>query len=129
MIPPGMPSASQGFPISNIRGSTEEAQPSGSVDLGKSSRKVRFGSVKEPKDLLTEHPSENHRYVTDSGRLIQDDRYTAPLPVKAELKQPRRKPSKPSKSSKSSEHATKPKRRSFDQPDQLEMVDASPEHP
>ncbi|GKT99439.1 mortality factor 4 1 [Fusarium langsethiae] len=124
MLPPGMPSASQGFPISNIRGSTEEAQPSGSVDLGKSSRKVRFGSVKEPKDLLTEHPSENHRYVTDSGKLIQDDRYTAPLPVKAEPKQPCRKPSKPSKSSKSSKHATKPKRRSFDQPDQLEMEDA-----
>ncbi|QPC79376.1 hypothetical protein HYE68_010128 [Fusarium pseudograminearum] len=108
----------QGFPISNVRGGTEEAQPSESVDPGKSSRKLRFGSIKEPKDLLTAHPSENHRYVTDSGKLIQDDRYTAPLPVKAEPKQPRRKPSKPSK------HATKPKRRSFDQPDQLEMEDS-----
>ncbi|KAF0643093.1 hypothetical protein FPSE5266_02932 [Fusarium pseudograminearum] len=118
MLPPGTSSASQGFPISNVRGGTEEAQPSESVDPGKSSRKLRFGSIKEPKDLLTAHPSENHRYVTDSGKLVQDDRYTAPLSVKAEPKQPRRKHSKPSK------HATKPKRRSFDQPDQLEMEDS-----
>ncbi|PTD04549.1 Chromatin modification-related protein eaf3 [Fusarium culmorum] len=118
MLPPGTSSASQGFPISNVRGGTEEAQPSESADPGKSSRKLRLGSIKEPKDLLTAHPSENHRYVTDSGKLIQDDRYTAPLPVKAEPKQPRRKPSKPSK------HATKPKRHSFDQPDQLEMEDS-----
>ncbi|CAF3570780.1 unnamed protein product [Fusarium graminearum] len=118
MLPPGTSSASQSFPISNVRGGTEEAQHSESVDPGKSSRKLRLGSIKEPKDLLTAHPSENHRYVTDSGKLIQDDRYTAPLPVKAEPKQPRRKPSKPSK------HATKPKRHSFDQPDQLEMEDS-----
>ncbi|KAM0409038.1 hypothetical protein ACHAPD_011200 [Fusarium lateritium] len=118
MFAPGKASASQGFPISNIRGSAEEAQPSESVDPGKSSQKVRLRSVKEPNDLLATRPSENHRYVTDSGKLIQDGRYTASLPVTTEPKQPRHKPSKPSK------HANKPKRSSFDQPDQLEMEDA-----
>jgi hypothetical protein len=99
-------SAPQGFPISNVRGSPDLAQPGKSMDPLKSSRKVKLTNLKEPKDHLTLLPSNGHRYVTESGKLIHDDRYAMPLIVEDERKQPRQKPLKP---------GAKSKRRSCDQ--------------
>ncbi|ENH68672.1 Chromatin modification-related protein eaf3 [Fusarium oxysporum f. sp. cubense race 1] len=100
------------FPISNVRGSPDLAQPGKSMDSFKSSEKVKLTDLKEPKDHLTLLPSSGHRYVTESGKLIHDDRYVMPLTVEDEPKQPCQKPLKPS---------AKPKPRSCDQ---LETEDA-----
>ncbi|KAL9573741.1 hypothetical protein ACKAV7_002285 [Fusarium commune] len=106
-------SAPQGFfPASNVRGSPGLAQPGKSMDSLKSSKKVKLTNLKELKDHLTLLPSSGHRYVTESGKLIHDDRYAMPLTVEDEPKQPRQKPLKPS---------AKPKPRSCDQ---LETEDA-----
>ncbi|KAH7177522.1 MRG-domain-containing protein [Fusarium sp. MPI-SDFR-AT-0072] len=106
-------SAPQGFfPASNVRGSPDLAQPGKSMDSLKSSKKVKLTNLKELKDHLTLLPSSGHRYVTESGKLIHDDRYAMPLTVEDEPKQPRQKPLKPS---------AKPKPRSCDQ---LETEDA-----
>lgn len=129
MASPRKPSTPQAFPVSNVRGCSEETQRTDSVDLGKSSRKVKLRSIKGPKDHLTTLPRKNHRYVTDSGKLILDNRYTQPRVAKAKPKPPHRKPSKPFKPSKSSKDGPEPKRRSFDQPENLETVDTSLEHP
>ncbi|RKK42889.1 hypothetical protein BFJ67_g9890 [Fusarium oxysporum f. sp. cepae] len=113
MEPTGGLSAPQGFfPVSNVRGSPDLAQPGKSMDSFKSSKKVKLTDLKEPKDHLTLLPSSGHRYVTESGKLIHDDRYVMPLTVEDEPKQPRQKPLKPS---------AKPKPRSCDQ---LETEDA-----
>ncbi|KAK2939372.1 hypothetical protein FoTM2_002590 [Fusarium oxysporum f. sp. vasinfectum] len=90
----------------------ELEQPGKSMDSFKSSEKVKLTDLKEPKDHLTLLPSSGHRYVTESGKLIHDDRYVMPLTVEDEPKQPRQKPLKPS---------AKPKPRSCDQ---LETEDA-----
>ncbi|KAF4478612.1 mortality factor 4 1 [Fusarium agapanthi] len=87
-------------------------KPDKSMDSLKSSKKVKLTKLKEPKDHLTVLPSSGHRYVTESGKLIHDDRYAMPLTVEDESKQPRQKPLKPS---------AKPKPRSCDQ---LETEDA-----
>ncbi|KAF5247922.1 hypothetical protein FANTH_6203 [Fusarium anthophilum] len=106
-------SAPQGFfPASDAQGSPALAQPDKSMDSVKSSKKVKLTKLKEPKDHLTFLPSSGHRYVTESGKLIHDDRYAMPLAVEDEPKQPRQKPQKPS---------AKPKPRSCDQ---LETEDA-----
>ncbi|KAF5566963.1 mortality factor 4 1 [Fusarium phyllophilum] len=106
-------SAPQGFfPVSNVRGSPDLAQPDKLMDSLKSSKKVKLAKLKEPKDHLTLLPSSGHRYVTESGKLIHDDRYAMPLTIEDEPKQPRQKPLKPS---------AKPKPRSCDQ---LETEDA-----
>ncbi|KAF4995090.1 hypothetical protein FGRMN_5385 [Fusarium graminum] len=91
------PSAQQKFPISNIRGSTDFPLPGQHIPSAKPSRKIRLASLKEPKDHLTRLPPKNHRYVSDSGRVTRDSRYTLPL-HEDEPKQPRSKPSKPFKS-------------------------------
>ncbi|KAI1067031.1 hypothetical protein LB506_004161 [Fusarium annulatum] len=106
-------SAPQGFfPATNVRGSPDLAQPDKSMDSLKSSKKVKLTKLKETKDHLTLLPSSDHRYVSESGKLIHDDRYAMPLTVEDEPKQPRQKPLKPS---------AKPKPRSCDQ---LETEDA-----
>lgn len=134
MQSPSKPSASQSFPIPHVRESPEETQSSESVDSGKSSRKVSLESIREPKDPLTALPLKKHRYVTDSGKLVQDNRYTIPLAANVETKQPRRKPPKTSKTSKTSKASkapkcgTKRKQSQSDelgQPDELETVDTS----
>ncbi|KAF5969912.1 hypothetical protein FBULB1_9967 [Fusarium bulbicola] len=100
------------FPASDAQGSPSLAQPDKSMDSLKPSKKVKLTKLKEPKDHLTFLPSSGHRYVTESGKLIHDDRYAMPLTVEDEPKQPRQKPQKPS---------AKPKPRSCDQ---LETEDA-----
>nr|RBQ90236.1 hypothetical protein FVER53263_04672 [Fusarium verticillioides] len=113
MEPTGDLSAPQGFfPVSNVQGSPDLAQPDKLVDSLKSVKKVKLAKLKEPKDHLALLPSSGHRYVTESGKLIHDDRYAMPLTVEDEPKQPRQKPLKPS---------AKPKPRSCDQ---LETEDA-----
>ncbi|KAF5581544.1 mortality factor 4 1 [Fusarium pseudoanthophilum] len=113
MEPTGDLSAPQGFfPVSNVQGSPDLAQPDKSADSLKSAKKVKLAKLKEPKDHLALLPSSDHRYVTESGKLIHDDRYAMPLTVEDEPKQPRQKPLKPS---------AKPKPRSCDQ---LETEDA-----
>ncbi|RFN52760.1 mortality factor 4-like protein 1 [Fusarium flagelliforme] len=136
MQSPSKPSASQSFPIPNVRECPEETQSSEFVDSGESSRKVSLGSISEPKDPLTALPSKKHRYVTDSGKLVQDNRYTFPLAANVETKQPRRKPpkisktpkaSKASKTSKAPKCGTKRKQSPSDelgQPDELETEDS-----
>ncbi|KAI1056213.1 hypothetical protein LB507_001740 [Fusarium sp. FIESC RH6] len=130
MQSPSKPSASQSFPIPNMRESPEETQSSESVDSGEPSRKVSLDSIREPKDPLTTLPSKKHRYVTDSGKLVQDNRYTVPLAANVETKQPRRKPPKTSKTSKTSKApkcGTKRKQSPSDelgQPDELETEDS-----
>ncbi|RBR03956.1 uncharacterized protein FIESC28_11657 [Fusarium coffeatum] len=120
----------QSFPIPNTRESPEETQSSESVDSGEPSRKVSLESIREPKDPLTALPSKKHRYVTDSGKLVQDNRYTVPLAANVETKQPRRKPPKTSKTSKTSKApkcGTKRKQSPSDelgQPDELETEDS-----
>ncbi|KAF5714181.1 mortality factor 4 1 [Fusarium mundagurra] len=110
MEPTGDLSAPQGFfTVPHVRGSPDLAQPDKSTDSLKSSKKVKLTKLKEPKDHLTLLPSSGHRYVTESGKLIHDDRYAMPLTVEDE---PRQKPLKPS---------AKPKPRSCDQ---LETEDA-----
>ncbi|KAG9501026.1 hypothetical protein J7337_006708 [Fusarium musae] len=94
------------------QGSPDLAQPDKLVDSLKSVKKVKLAKLKEPKDHLALLPSSGHRYVTESGKLIHDDRYAMPLTVEDEPKQPRQKPLKPS---------AKPKPRSCDQ---LETEDA-----
>ncbi|KAF5612109.1 mortality factor 4 1 [Fusarium sp. NRRL 25303] len=90
-------SAPQGFfPATNVRGSPDLAQPDKSMDSLKSSKKVKLTKLKEPKDHLTLLPSSDHRYISESGELIHDDRYAMPLTVDDEPKQPRQKPLKPS---------------------------------
>jgi hypothetical protein len=74
------------------------ALPSESIKPIKSSRKIRLKSLKEPKDHLTRLPPKNHRYVTCSGKTVQDPRYTRPLKPENEPKQPREKAFDPSKS-------------------------------
>ncbi|KAF5568441.1 chromatin modification-related eaf3 [Fusarium napiforme] len=113
MEPTGDLSAPQGcFPVSNVQDSPDLAQPDKSVDSLKSAKKVKLAKLKEPKDHLVLLSSSGHRYVTESGKLIHDDRYAMPLTVEDEPKQPRQKPLKPS---------AKPKPRSCDQ---LETEDA-----
>ncbi|KAF5606723.1 chromatin modification-related eaf3 [Fusarium subglutinans] len=99
------------FPASDAQGSPALAQPDKSMD-SLTSKKVKLTKLKEIKDHLTFLPSSGHRYVTESGKLIHDDRYAMPLTVEDEPKQPRQKPQKPS---------AKPKPRSCDQ---LETEDA-----
>ncbi|KAM0561744.1 hypothetical protein ACHAPJ_002913 [Fusarium lateritium] len=108
-------SALQDFPTSNIHGSSDMAQPSEPIDSAKSPRKVKMANLKEPADHLALLPPNGHRYVTESGKRIQDTRYTWPLDDEDELKQPRPKPSNPPRP------GTKPKRRSCNQ---LETEDA-----
>jgi len=128
MQSPSKPSASQSFPTPNVRECSEETQSNESVDSGESSRKVSLGSIREPKDPLTALPSKKHRYVTDSGKVVQDNRYTIPLAANVETKQPRRKPPKASKAFKAPKCGTKRKQSPSDelgQPDELETVDTS----
>ncbi|KAJ4255560.1 Esa1p-associated factor [Fusarium torreyae] len=105
----------QDFPTSNIRGSSDMAQPGEPINYAKSPRKVKMANLKEPADHLALLPPSGHRYVTGSGKRIQDTRYTWPLDDEDELKQTRPKPSNPPRAS------TKPKRRSCSQ---LETEDA-----
>lgn len=98
MSPIRGPPALQHFPISNVRGSTDVALPSEFIEPTEPSRKIRLKSLKGPKDHLTRLPPKNHRYVTYSGKTVQDPRYTQPLKAENEPKQPREKAYDPSKS-------------------------------
>ncbi|KAI6762877.1 hypothetical protein HG530_008857 [Fusarium avenaceum] len=98
MSPIRGPPALQHFPISNVRGSTDVALPSEFIEPTEPSRKIRLKSLKGPKDHLTRLPPKNHRYVTYSGKTVQDPRYTQPLKAENEPKQPREEAYDPSKS-------------------------------
>ncbi|KAF4340007.1 chromatin modification-related eaf3 [Fusarium beomiforme] len=100
-----------GFPVSNLRESADLIKTGNSINHPKPSRKVKLANLKEPKDHLTLLPSPNHRYVSDSGKILFDNRYMMPL-REEEPKQLRTKPPKSS---------AKSKRRSCEQ---LETEDA-----
>lgn len=83
IIMPRPAPALQVFPLSNVRDCPEENPPSPPPACNKpGSHAIRISKLSEPFDHLSVLPKKKHRYLGPTGRVLFDDSYSFPKPVK-----------------------------------------------